>query len=217
MHKLDFRVYLEKFDLQWYNGSPDKFEVRTLVENSNYKAAYKLDKGQLQPVGNTGYSFAVIDYFPDFGMDENMKAYNRSSLPLNPAVLLRINFSGKPEEERWVFASREGMGLNRDQNIRFRLNYQPMIKEYRSRVRVADENGGGETTADIKVNSPFSHRGYTFYQAGYDRDNPKFTSLEVVRNPGVGFVFAGFLLLNAGLVLVFYPKLKFGAKHQGNL
>lgn len=206
MHKLDFRVYLEDFSVEWYSVSPEKYQIRAYVVDKSFKRAFKVDKSKEQNIDNTGYSFTVADYFPDFTMDENMKAYNRSALPNNPAVLLKIT-SPKSKEERWVFAKHPGMGAEQDENIKFRFDYQPMIKEFRSRVRVTDEKDDRSLTADIKVNSPLSYKGYSFYQSGYDEDNLKYTSLDVVSDPGVSFVFTGFLVLNAGLIVIFYPKL----------
>jgi cytochrome c biogenesis protein ResB len=210
LHDLGFRVYLEDFSVVWYNSTPDKYEIHTFVQDKDFKGVYKTDKVQQQTVGDTGYSFAVIDYFPDLAIDENMKTYNRSGQPANPAVLLRINSPDGIKEERWVFADHPAMGLNRDQNILFKFNYQPMIKEFRSQVKLIDEKNNRTVKASIKVNSPFSYRGYSFYQAGYDKDNLKYTSLDVVRDPGVGVVFAGFIFLNFGLIIVFFPKLKPG-------
>jgi cytochrome c biogenesis protein ResB len=208
IHKLDFKVYLENFSIDWYSLSPDKYEIKTRLESNNSVFSYKLDRAQEQKVGNSGYSFAVKDYSPDFAMDENMKAYNKSSQPNNPAVLLRIGLPGGGSEERWVFANHPGMGRARDENIRFRFNYQPQVKEYRSQVKVIDANDPRGKSAIIKVNSPLSYKGYNFYQIDYDHDNLKFTVLEAVNDPGVGFVFIGFLILNAGLVIIFYPKLR---------
>ena len=207
LHKLDFRICLDDFSVEWYSVSPEKYQIRTYVIDKNLKDAFKAEKSKEQNIGNTGYSFMVADYFPDFAMDENMKSYNKSPLPNNPAVLLKIT-SPKAKEERWVFAKHPGMGANQDENIKFRFDYQPMIKEFRSRVRVIDEKDKQSLTADIKVNSPLSYKGYSFYQSGYDEDNLKYTSLDVVSDPGVSFVFAGFLVLNAGLIVIFYPKLK---------
>jgi cytochrome c biogenesis protein ResB len=208
IHKLDFKVYLEDFAIDWYSNSPDKYEIKVRVESSNSVFSYKLDRAQEQKVGKTGYSFAVKDYFPDFSLDENMKAYNKSSHPNNPAVLLQISLPSKTAEDRWVFANHPGMGMARDENIQFRFNYQPPAKEYRSRVKVIDANNVPVKSAVIKVNSPLSYKGYSFYQVDYDHDDLKFTVLEAVNDPGVGFVFIGFLILNAGLVIIFYPKLR---------
>jgi cytochrome c biogenesis protein ResB len=214
IQKLDFKVYLEDFAIEWYDIAPEKFEIKTRVESGNVAAGYKLDKAQEQKIADTGYSFAVKDYFPDLATDKSMKAYNKSSHPFNPAVLLRISSPGGGSEERWVFANHPGMGMVRDENIQFRFNYQPQVREYRSRVKVIDHISGRSENATIKVNSPLSYKGYSFYQVDYDHDDLKFTVLEVVKDPGVGFVFIGFLILNAGLVIIFYPKLRTASRRK---
>ena len=60
--------------------------------------------------------------------------------------------------------------------------------------------------ATLAVNSPLSYGGYTFYQyqAGYDRMGGAWTSLLVVRDPGVPLVFAGFAAMLAGIFLGLY-------------
>ena len=211
IQKLGFQVSLEDFALSWYSTTPDKYEIKTFVVDQNLKSSYKLDKAKEQKIGDTGYSFSVIDYLPNFGLDEKMKPFNKSAVPDNPAVLLQIN-SSQASEKRWVFAKHPGMGRNQDPNIKFLFNYMPVIKEFRSQLKITDELTNQATFANIRVNFPFSHKGYTFYQSGYDQNNLKFTSLDVVRDPGVGFVFAGFLILNFGLVVIFYPKLRKASK-----
>jgi cytochrome c biogenesis protein ResB len=59
-------------------------------------------------------------------------------------------------------------------------------------------------TKTIEVNDPLTHRGYTFYQSGYDARRPNWTSLQVVRDPGVPLVYGGFLMMIVGLAAVFY-------------
>jgi hypothetical protein len=120
---------------------------------------------------------------------------------------LRIGLPGGGSEDRWVFANHPGMGMARDENIQFRFNYQPQVREYRSKVKVVDDNSVRSENATIKVNSPLSYKGYSFYQVDYDHDDLKFSVFEAVKDPGVVFVFIGFLILNAGLVIIFYPKL----------
>lgn len=58
----------------------------------------------------------------------------------------------------------------------------------------------------LSVNSPFQYGGYTFYQSGYDPRDPDFSSLQVSKDPGVPFVYAGFIILPFGLYLSFYRK-----------
>ena len=77
------------------------------------------------------------------------------------------------------------------------------IKDYKSTLEVVD---GGEVvvTKTIEVNAPLSYKGFTFYQSGYNPADPTWTSLMVVRDPGVPLVYAGFLLMIVGLTVVFY-------------
>jgi cytochrome c biogenesis protein ResB len=72
------------------------------------------------------------------------------------------------------------------------------IKSFKSTLQFGDR----ETT--IEVNSPFSYKGYTFYQSGYNPNDLSYTSLQVVKDPGVPVVYTGFGLMIVGLFIVFY-------------
>ncbi|HTS17895.1 MAG TPA: cytochrome c biogenesis protein ResB, partial [Verrucomicrobiae bacterium] len=50
----------------------------------------------------------------------------------------------------------------------------------------------------------FSYKGYTFYQSGYNPDDLSYTAFQVVKDPGVPVVYAGFALMIVGLFIVFY-------------
>lgn len=77
------------------------------------------------------------------------------------------------------------------------------VKNYKSKITVL-EQGRAALEKTIEVNRPLKYKGYTLYQASYDRDEFKWSGLDVVKDPGVPFVFAGFILLNAGVMLSFY-------------
>jgi cytochrome c biogenesis protein ResB len=72
------------------------------------------------------------------------------------------------------------------------------IKSFKSTLRVDDR----ETT--VEVNRPFSYKGYVLYQSGYNPNDRSYTSLQVVKDPGVPVVYAGFGLMIVGLFIVFY-------------
>lgn len=78
-----------------------------------------------------------------------------------------------------------------------------VVKDYKSKITVL-EQGRAALEKTIEVNRPLKYRGYTLYQASYDRDEFKWSGLDVVKDPGVPFVFAGFILLNAGVMLSFF-------------
>ena len=71
----------------------------------------------------------------------------------------------------------------------------------------------GTSHRTAAVNHPLKFNGYTFYQSGYNPNDPSWTSLEVVRDPGVPLVYGGFVSLICGLFIVFYlnPWLARGA------
>ncbi|HUK65294.1 MAG TPA: cytochrome c biogenesis protein ResB [Anaeromyxobacteraceae bacterium] len=75
-------------------------------------------------------------------------------------------------------------------------------KSFESHVTVLD--GANLRSARISVNDPFTYRGWTFYQANYNPQNPRYSGLEAVHDPGVKFVFAGFALIIVGVFTMFY-------------
>lgn len=77
------------------------------------------------------------------------------------------------------------------------------VKNFKSQVTVL-EQGREALRKTVEVNRPLQYKGYTLYQASYDRDGFQWSGLDVVKDPGVPFVFAGFILLNAGVILSFY-------------
>jgi cytochrome c biogenesis protein ResB len=77
------------------------------------------------------------------------------------------------------------------------------VKNFKSTFALIDAGRPlGEQSA--AVNRPLKFKGYTFYQSGYDPNDLSWTSLEVVRDPGVRLVYLGFILLISGLFTVFY-------------
>ena len=82
------------------------------------------------------------------------------------------------------------------------------IKEFRGRVAVIEDDSQVILTKEIRVNHPLKYKGYAFYQSGYNPKDPDWTGLEVSRDPGLPLVYAGFFLLNAGVIIIFYGRKK---------
>jgi cytochrome c-type biogenesis protein CcsB len=91
----------------------------------------------------------------------------------------------------------------------FELDTYPgtgMPMQYRSRVRVV--TGSSETPGVIEMNKPLSHGGYSFFQSSYRiEDGRRATILSVSRDPGQPIVFVGYVLLVAGMIVVFATRL----------
>jgi hypothetical protein len=207
LRKLPFTVRLVDFSLNWYPLDESALPLRCRVGSAGYLGEFKASAGKKYSLGDTGYSFSVIKYLPHFVFDETREAVNLSGQPLNPALLIHIEGKGL-SEDRWVFALHPDIHMAGDPDIRFRFDYEPAIKEFRSRVEVSDPQRGVTFNKDIKVNEPLEYRGYNIYQSSYDSESLSWTGLDVVYDPGVKIVFFGFILLNIGVIMIFYPKLK---------
>ncbi|MBI4976773.1 MAG: cytochrome c biogenesis protein ResB [Spirochaetes bacterium] len=83
-----------------------------------------------------------------------------------------------------------------------------MVKEYASTVRIAEEGSGIVRDAIIRVNHPLTHRGYTVYQYSCDMQNGTWTGFLVQRDPGIGIVYFGFLLLMIGICIRVFERIR---------
>ncbi len=83
---------------------------------------------------------------------------------------------------------------------------------FRSRVVVEEAGGaaggGSERPGVIEMNKPLSHGGYTFFQSSYQiQGGREMTILSVAKDPGQNVVFVGYILLVAGMIVVFFTRL----------
>jgi hypothetical protein len=162
----------------------------------------------------------ILRYVPDFTIDTSTRQVSsRSEDPNNPAILVAVQGAGY-ENQVWLFAKFPDFGMHGSADphgkpmpvkLRFDHHAAPKpkppptgpIKNFRSTLKII-EAGAVVQTPQVEVNRPFRYRGYSFYQAGYNPRDLSWTSLQVVRDPGVPLVYAGFALMIAGLFIVFY-------------
>ena len=73
------------------------------------------------------------------------------------------------------------------------------VKDYKSKLSILE---GGELSAAkvIEVNDPLIYKGWWFLQSGYDDRGGRYSVLQVVRDPGLFLVMAGFLLIMIGTI-----------------
>lgn len=76
------------------------------------------------------------------------------------------------------------------------------VKSYKSLVNIKKDDSILKEGI-IEVNKPLSFGGFGFYQYGYDEDLPNQTILQVVKDPGLYFAYAGYLVLLIGTVFSF--------------
>lgn len=211
---LPFDVFLQKFEIEYYelDVSSNAVSERLLVyEDGILKSELPVDIDQQHIIGPV--SVRVLRKVRDFVVDmETREVTSRSDDPRNPAVLLE-SVAGSVTNNQWLFAlhpefnQHVAAGEKKARPYIFgyemSLPPQPLVKDYKSTLHIMDA-GVVVRKKTIEVNSPLSYKGYTFYQSGYNPEDPKWTSLQVVKDPGVPLVYLGFALMIAGMALVFY-------------
>ncbi len=163
-----------------------------------------------------GLQLNVVRYVPDFVVDmKSGTVTQRSEQPRNPAI--RVEVKGEAiEYSQWLFAKFPNFNMHSEgseaaaEKLPFRLFYelkqeaakQRRIKDWRSALEIV-QDGEVVLQKKIEVNDPLRFAGYTFFQSGYDPRDPTWTSLQVVKDPGIPVVYTGFLLMVIGLFIVF--------------
>ena len=140
-----------------------------------------------------------------------------------PAVLLEVS-SDEGSSETWVqkyrprsvvvdgstydvvFAEKTlplGFGVKLND---FRIGYYPgerMPRSFESRITIIDPTSQELPDRLISMNNPTKHGGFTFYQSSYQPNPGRMTSvLSVSKDPGKPVVFAGYITIMVGMVVV---------------
>jgi len=182
-------------------------------KNQGIIAQVSTEIGVESAVADTGYKVKILRYLPDFVMDTTTKvAISRSAIPNNPAIEVELKDKNGNVKTFWVFARFADMHQETGGDFKFAYNWvgrRP--KDFISKVTIL-KAGKEIMSRDIRVNEPLRFGGYTFFQSSYDRDMLSWSGLQIVNDPGVPVVYAGFILLILGLMAIFYvnPLLKKG-------
>lgn len=120
-----------------------------------------------------------------------------------PALRLAVGTPEKGIQARWIFANQLDPHSSAEDPFRFYYSVDFPIKEFVSDVKILDQ-GKEIMRKSLRVNHPAKYKGYRLYQASYDKDNEKWTGIQVTRDPGMPLVFVGFVGMMIGLILMFY-------------
>ncbi|MBU1626789.1 cytochrome c biogenesis protein ResB [bacterium] len=122
-----------------------------------------------------------------------------------PAVKLDVITDGGTSER--ILSSEKDKPLF-FKNNKYILAFQEKpeeVKDYKSTLEIFEEEKPVKTQI-VEVNHPLVYKGFYFYQANYNPENPDYSGIQVVRDPGVFIVYFGFLVLILGLIYIFYLK-----------
>ena len=233
VQRLPFALHLAKFDIETYaaagakaatkaDDGRDQLVVKWPAQHLVRQLPVDLGAEQVVGEGANAFRIKILKYIPDFVIDmATHEVTSRSDEPRNPAVLVAV-VGPAYANHRWLFAKFPDFTLRTpdsqatpDSKSGLEMVYinhgapagkkaiTGPVKNFRSTLTVIEDNAVTHEQT-IAVNSPMRYKGYTFYQSGYDPRDLSYTSLQVVRDPGVPVVYAGFSLMIAGLFLVFY-------------
>jgi hypothetical protein len=128
----------------------------------------------------------------------------------NPAVVFETELNGQPTEQLATAAQPRGVFLR---DGRAALVFEKRDKEVKAFLsHVTARMGATQERAVISVNDPFEFGGWMLYQVNYNPEDPTYSGLEAVRDPGVLWVFVGFALICVGVTYMLYvePRLRGG-------
>jgi hypothetical protein len=86
-------------------------------------------------------------------------------------------------------------------------NPEGIPKDFRSRVRIDNPRADEHREVDIFMNTPLRYEGETFYQASFDKSDPRVSVLQVVHNPSWLTPYIGCALVALGLLIQFLSHL----------
>jgi len=201
---LGFGFHLKDFRIEYYPETVRN--VLALKSPGGKIMELPPEPGQEADLGD-GYHAKVIRYIPDAVVGKDNQLVSRSDIPNNPAVEVEISWDGGTEKliSFSRFPSFHGSKKESGVDLRF-LTTEGMPRAFISEIELVYE-GIPVEEAVIKVNSPFTYGGYTFYQSSYNQEtNPVRSIFQVVSDPGLKLTYIGFILLMLGCIGLMYVR-----------
>jgi hypothetical protein len=194
---LGFDLRLDRFDLVRY-GSEYRVGYYEVAEDGRerLRASFDPESGVRHRLpGGAVFRIATI----------TQSAAGGAGAAPEPSAVLQIDADGKSFETPPLAASAaKVVPIPGGRAFLAFERREEDVKTFRSAVTVIQ--GGASRTGLVSVNEPFTYGGWTFYQSNYRQDDPTYSGLQVVRDPGVPWVFLGFALISAGVIYMFYVE-----------
>jgi hypothetical protein len=219
--QLGFDLRLDRFEAPSYEPEyrVGYYEQVTITDEHGTHADWRL-KASFDPDLEKhrlpgGDSFRLKGVYPDLrptadGTPRHVPYDAASSEwrnPVNPAVAIEVQQHGLPKEQLMLARRPSPVFLTPTSALVFEKRADEK-RAYISHVTAKD--GGESVKSVISVNEPFTYAGWTLYQVNYNPQDPSYSGLDAVYDPGVAWVFTGFALICLGVAYMFYvePRLK---------
>ncbi|MBL8801683.1 MAG: hypothetical protein JNN27_06795 [Planctomycetes bacterium] len=215
-----------RFVLSWQEGSEPQLVAQDGTRTPASKGAQLALPGATKVVAKNFYRSAKFEkriLFEDTkvnaeGWDESF--YSRDARGL---VLDVVHFPGTDKEhvERIEMASTDtqqsNIWITGDHRfaLRFLENTEGFPFDWRSVLSIVEKDAAGqpytvplgpESAREIRVNDYFKYKGYRFFQTNADPENPTYSGIGVVYDPGIPVVLAGMYTIILGTFLAFIVR-----------
>ncbi|MFH0981543.1 MAG: cytochrome c biogenesis protein ResB [Planctomycetota bacterium] len=203
-------------------GPEDEVYVRFRPRGAE-ASVRKLEVGVPAESPWSGMKFTVLRCFEHARVDWTLEPVEPVRQQREPALLLKLS-KAEQTSEMWVqkHAPRpvtvDGVAYEAtygDKQVplgfqltlnRFNIGYYPggmRPRSFESHITIADLPTGGMQSHVVSMNHPVKHGGYSFYQSSYKQGGGRTASfLSVSRDPGQPIVFAGYVTMLVGMVVV---------------
>ena len=191
--ELPFSIKLKDFRIEHYK--PEYLWVETR-EGQSWKIAVEIDKEF--PLGADFGTITILRAFENFQIrieGEERIVSDEPQSGYNPAIEVEIKHPDGDVASRYVFERFPGHTHPEDE---FLLRYHRIIRDFVSDLDIIEE-GKVVASKNIEVNHPLYFGGYHFYQHSYDAEAGQYTVLMVTSDTGLGLVYAGYVMLCAGV------------------
>lgn len=196
-----FSLRLDRFNVERNPGGAP--EIGISAGNDRGMLTYPVEMGRW--TGPEALRVKPLRYLPDFKITGDGKIASKSPKPNNPALEIEVAAAGETERG-WLFARFPHfppVGLSRTLRagrLVFLDGRSENVKSYASEVTIL--KGGVEVySGTIEVNRPLGFNGYRIYQTAHDPVGWQWSGFELVRDPGLPFVYCGFAFLALGFTL----------------
>ena len=154
------------------------------------------------------WHFKVLQYLPLALNMEGKLQPTQSSAGYPAALVFAKNIHSGDTVRGWV--STGSIMLHPDylalKGNQYLILNAPEPKKFYSKIVIFKDSKNTDTV-QIEVNKPYSIKGWTLYQSGYNQQMRKWSNLsviEAVRDPWLPVVYTGIFLLIAGAVYMFW-------------
>lgn len=180
--------------------------VGSTMEVLDYRRGVLTGRGPLRTSGTS------VGGLPDVFCEKVLAKAQEIHTPLtkskewrNPAAEIEIRTGDQVRRETLLAGGRQALRIGTGETLLVLDKKPDDVKSFRSRVSVLE--GANKTReAVISVNNPLSYGGFRFYQSNFRKEDPTYSGILVVKDPGLSVVYTGFVMISLGIIYIFYVR-----------